>query len=128
VTFAVSVHWVVVLHAGLIYKHLMSEWISLASGAFGALIGSGTTIVTLIVKERYEHRRGLRQLALEMAKSDYAGQVQVFKDRPNHVTPLPVLVNYYQQLTRLSDNGHLDDTQFKRLAEERHRLTQADIY
>ncbi len=106
----------------------MKEWISLVAGLVGVLIGSGTTISTLWLKEKWAYKRDMRKLALDMATADYQGQTAVFKDRPNFVTPLPVLVNYYQKLATAVEKGTVDEETFKDLAKERHTLSQANIY
>lgn len=106
----------------------LKEWVPLLTGFAGALIGSGTTILTLCLKEKWAYKRDMRKLALEMATADYQGQTVVFKDRPNFVTPLPVLVHYYQRLTTAVEDGTVDEKMFKQLAKERHDLSQADIY
>ena len=94
----------------------------------GALIGSGTTIIALWLKEKWAYKRDIRKLALEMARSDYDGQIEVYCDRPNFVTPLPVLVNYYLKLIDLVEKNSVNEELFKALAKERHGLRQADIY
>lgn len=63
-----------------------------------------------------------------MATADYKGQVEIYKERPNFVTPLPVLVNYYLKLIHSSERNSLNENEFKKLAKERHDLFQADIY
>lgn len=104
----------------------MKDWIPLLTGLAGALIGSGTMVLTLWLKEKWTYKREVRKLALEMARSDYEGQP---RDRPNVVTPLPVLVNYYLKLTdHVERNSVVDADLFKRLAKERHELEQANIY
>ncbi len=107
-------------------KEMMREWIPLLTGLAGALIGSGTTVLTLWLKEKWSYKREVRKLALEMARSDYEGQTEVFSG--HHVTPLPVLVNYYLKLTDHVERNSVDADLFKRLAKERHELGQADIY
>ena len=102
--------------------------ISLLIGLVGALIGSGTTIVTLCLKEKWSYKREIRKLALEMARSDYDGQIEVYRDRPNFVTPLPVLVNYYLKLIDHVEKNSVNEELFKVLAKERHDLRQADLY
>ena len=106
----------------------MKDWIPLLTGLAGALIGSGTTVLTLWLKEKWSYKREVRKLALEMARSDYEGQTEVYRDRPNFVTPLPVLVNYYLKLTDHVEKNSVDAELFKQLAKERHDLGQADIY
>ncbi len=106
----------------------MKEIMPLVIGVIGAIIGSGTTIISLILKEKFTYKRDLKKLALEMATSDFQGQVDIYKDRPNFVTPLPVLVNYYLKLIESTERDVLDEKEFKKLAKERHKLSQADIY
>jgi hypothetical protein len=102
--------------------------ISLLIGLVGALIGSGTTIITLWLKEKWSYKREIRKLALEMARSDYDGQVEICRNHPNFVTPLPVLVNYYLKLIDHVEKNSVNEELFKVLAKERHDLRQADIY
>lgn len=106
----------------------MKDWIPLLTGLAGALIGSFTTVLTLWLKEKWSYKRQVRKLALEMARSDYEGQVEAHRNRPNFVTPLPVLVNYYLKLTDHVEKNSIDADLFKRLAKERHDLQQANIY
>lgn len=105
----------------------MQEWIPLIIGLIGALIGSGTTIGTLWLKEKWSYKRDMRKLAFEMATADYQGQTTVFKDRPNFITSLPVLASYYLKLLSAAEAGKLDEKKFKELAEERRKLDHADI-
>lgn len=100
----------------------------LLTGLVGALIGSGTTVLTLWLKEKWSYKREIRKLALEMARSDYDGQIEVYCDRPNFVTPLPVLVNYYLKLINHVEKNSVTEELFKTLAKERHDLSQADTY
>jgi len=106
----------------------MSEFIALVSGLVGALIGSGTTVFTIFLKEKWAYNREMRKLALEMAKSDFEGQNKIFSDKPNHVTSLPVLVSYYQDLVKEIESGKVSSDLFKRLAKQRHERSQADIF
>ncbi len=106
----------------------MKDWIPLLTGLAGALIGSGTTVLALWLTKKWSYKREVRKLALEMARSDYEGQIEVYRDRPNFITPLPVLVDYYLKLTDHVEKNSVDEDLFKRLAKERHDLKQANIY
>jgi len=106
----------------------MEDWVSLGMGLIGALIGSGTTILSLWLKENWSYKRDIRKLALEMARTDFEGQGQTYRDRPNFITPLPVLVNYYLKLNDHVEKDTVNADLFKKLAKERHDLAQANIY
>ncbi len=80
------------------------ESTALISGLVGALIGSLTSLSTLIVQNVYQNRRDSTRLLFETAYKDYELRILHL---PENRAAFPVILAYHQQMMQLIDKGNL---------------------
>jgi hypothetical protein len=82
------------------------ENLSLISGLVGALIGSISSIITLVVQSHYQTKRELKKLAIEVAFKDFVLRAES-KSEMLPPTSMPLLINYYDRIIDLVSRGQL---------------------
>lgn len=78
--------------------------IALLSGLLGALIGSLTSIGTLVVQNVFQNSRESRRLLFETAYKDYELRILHL---PENRAAFPVILAYHQKMLALIESGHL---------------------
>jgi hypothetical protein len=80
------------------------------SGLAGALVGSLTSICTLVVQSFFQNRRESQKLIVETAFRDYELRFRSEAERNKPTTalfPLPVMLVYHQKMIALAEKGRL---------------------
>ena len=107
----------------------MSEsYIPLISGLVGALIGSLSSIVTIVIQSRYQRNRDLTRLATESAMHEFAHHLELAKTRKGVTTrmpPLSLYVRYHYRFLSLLEAGDLSADHLKLLSEDQKRFREA---
>ena len=80
------------------------ESVALISGLVGALIGSFTSLGTLIVQNRYQNRRESTRLVFDVAYKDYELRILHL---PENRAAFPVILAYHQAMARLVEEDRL---------------------
>jgi hypothetical protein len=80
------------------------DYVALASGLIGAIVGALSSWVTLIVQNRYQNRRDRTRLLYETAYKDYELRI---RELPGNIAAFPVILDYHQQMMSLIDTGNL---------------------
>jgi hypothetical protein len=98
------------------------EFTALISGLIGALIGSLTSLGTLIVQNVYQTRRESTRLVFETAYKDY--ELRILK-LPDNIAPFPVILAYHQEMARLIEHDRLTPEAAKGLMSAQAAMTAA---
>jgi hypothetical protein len=101
-------------------------WIPLLSALFGALIGSGTTIMSIVVQNHFQNKRENTKLAFEAAIQDYKTAAELVKTiKPAYLSPLAAYVCYHSKLIDLALEKRLTKESLNKLDEEMDQLHEA---
>ena len=84
----------------------MDDYLPLLAGLVGALIGSLSSVITLVLQARYQQERELRKLAIELAMEDFKFRVENESDRI-HPVAAPVIVGYWNKMATLVSRDEL---------------------
>ncbi len=106
----------------------MSEtYVPLIAGLVGALIGSLSSIVTIVIQSRYQRKRELTRLATEAAKHDFEYQLQLAKERKGvtRMPPLTLYIRYHYKYLTLLEAGDLSPEHLKQLSAEHKEYVRA---
>lgn len=82
------------------------EYVSLIAALVGALIGSLSSIATLLIQTHYQSKREFKQLAIEMAMEDFKFRLENESDRIRPASA-PVLIAYHDKIIDLVLKGQL---------------------
>jgi hypothetical protein len=77
---------------------------ALISGVVGAMIGSLTSLATLIVQNTYQNRRESTRLLFETAFKDYELRILHL---PENRAAFPIILAYHQKMIELIEDGKL---------------------
>jgi hypothetical protein len=83
------------------------NWNDLLSGFIGVLIGSLTSIVTLVVQNAYQNRREAQQLIFDTAFKDYELRFRYAGKGTPQRASFPVILAYHQRMIELIEKGRL---------------------
>lgn len=95
-------------------------WIPLLSALAGALIGSISSIATIIVRSRYEDRRDRSRLAFEAAIEDHKAAIDLAKVTPGRkaIAPLSAFIYYHARIIELLSETNLSKDTLAELDKE----------
>ena len=84
----------------------METYLPLISGLIGALIGSISSIATLVIQSHYQQKRELKKLAVQLAMEDFKFRIANESER---IIPAsaPVLIGYWDKMVDLVVRGRL---------------------
>ncbi len=104
----------------------MEYWVPLLSALAGALIGSITTVATVIVQSRRDELRHLRDVAARLAMEDYKHHMELAKSHgPRAIYPMSTYFAHHHKLLMLAATGELTAAKFKEI--EAHDRELRDI-
>ena len=94
-------------------------WVPLVAGLTGAIIGSGTSILTVVVQTRAENQRRRREFITGLAAEERKLQFDlVAKSGGGWIMPLAVYVRAFNEMMDLADKDQLTVEKVKELAEK----------
>jgi hypothetical protein len=105
----------------------MAALVPLLSGFAGAVIGAGTSVLTVMLQTRKDDRREKVRLAVEIAKIDHQFAIDMVKmtGRPANVMPLPIYIAYYTDLLTAIGEDSLTPEQAVKIREKNRNLGKA---
>ena len=101
----------------------MSEtYLPLIAGLVGAIIGSFSSIATILIQSHYQRKRDLTRLSTEVAIEDfkYALEIAKAKGVKTRIPPVSLYVRYHFKYLTLLESGKLTPDDLKNFIEE-HR-------
>lgn len=84
----------------------MDNYLPLISGLIGAVIGSVSSIATLVIQAHYQQKREFKKLAVQLAMEDFKFRIANESER---IIPAsaPVLIGYWDKMIDLVVSGKL---------------------
>jgi hypothetical protein len=87
----------------------------------GALIGSLSSIATLLIQSHYQTKREMKKLAIEVALKDFVVRIEDKSGKlPTH--PVAVLINYYDRIIDLVNKNQLTPDSMRALMRQQAEL------
>jgi len=93
------------------------DWIALLSGLVGVMIGSLTSIVTLLVQNAYQNRRESQRLIFDTAFKDYELRFRYASKSTPQRASFPVILAYHQRMIELIEKEKLTPSAAKEILE-----------
>jgi hypothetical protein len=92
----------------------------------GALIGAAASITTIVIQQRYQHKRELLKIAAEIALQDYKQRLELLnKSGGGRMPPVSAFVHYQMQVFEDMLAGTYTPEVIKKLSEENDRILSA---
>jgi hypothetical protein len=101
------------------------EYTALLSGLIGALIGSLTSIGTLLVRANFEREREMRRLTFEVAFKDYELRVLHSNEHTPQIAPFPVILAFHEKMLQLMDQERLTPDAAKEILDAQGDMSRA---
>ena len=100
------------------------NWIPLISGLLGAIIGAGTSILTVYIQSRASANRDRQRHITELALKDYEITLKHAKDTGTKgaMPPISRYIYYYSKLNTLMEQDHITGESLSRLHQETMEL------
>lgn len=99
-------------------------YLPLISGLIGAVIGSLSSILVMLIQSHYQAKRELINQGIQIAFNDYKTQLEHAK--PGAIAqPISLFVHYHTKMIRLASKGKLTPTALKKLDVELKSLMEA---
>jgi hypothetical protein len=95
-------------------------YLPLISGLVGAIIGSLSSIATIIIQSHFQHKRELTKIATDAAITNF----QLLLDHAQkekkaaEIPPLSLFISYQVEFMKLIDKGKLTPETYKKLSDE----------
>jgi len=80
---------------------------ALLSGLVGAVIGSLTSIGTLVIQNTFQNRRESKRLMFETAFKDYELRFRYEAEGTPRRAAFPIILAYHEKMIELIENGKL---------------------
>ena len=96
---------------------------ALFSGFVGAVIGSATSLATLVVQNVFQNRRESQRLLFETAFKDYELRILHL---PQNRAAFPVILAYHQKMTELIESRQLTPVTSLKDSQRRNSLTYSN--
>jgi hypothetical protein len=102
----------------------MESYLPLVSGLIGAIIGSASSIATLIIQAYYQQKREFKKLAVQLAMEDFKFRIANESER---IVPAsaPVLIGYWDKMIDLVISGKLSPKTMREVLEYDGELKSA---
>jgi len=101
------------------------DWTPLIAGFVGAMIGSLTSIVTLIIQNTAQNRRESQRLIFDTAWKDYELRFRyASKDTPQRAA-FPVILAYHHKMIDLLEKGKLSPLAAKEILDAQIQMGEA---
>jgi len=98
-------------------------YVPLFSALAGAIIGSATSIITILIQSKNQNKRELTKVAVEAAMEDHRSCLDLAKaGGDGEVAPLSAFIHFHIESLRLLEQGKLTADSIKKLKEERDNL------
>ena len=101
--------------------------IPLLSGLVGVIIGSFTSIITIIIQARNENKRALTKNAVELALEDYRISTEHAKLHGSAVFPLSLYIHYHVRIMEYANKGQLTKENLNKIGLEQDELREVMI-
>jgi hypothetical protein len=103
------------------------DYIPLLSGFIGAIIGATASIFTVHIQAKYQNKRELTKLAIDVAMKEHQAIFERVKTLPQNkkpeTIPPPVpYIHFYVELIKLIETGKLNKTTLSDLTEENRKI------
>jgi len=102
-------------------------FIPLISGLVGVIIGSLTSIVTIIIQARNENKRSLTKNAVELALEDYRISAEHAKLHGTALFPLSLYIHYHVRIMEYANKGQLTKENLDKIGKEQDELREVMI-
>lgn len=102
-------------------------FVPLISGFVGVIIGSLTSIVTIIIQARNENKRALTKNAVELALEDYRITIEHAKLHGTGVFPLSLYIHYHVRIMEYANKGQLTKENLNKIGVEQDELREVMI-
>lgn len=100
-----------------------SPYLPLISGLVGALLGSATSVITIVIQGRHEDRRHQREFAVKLALDDRNARMEhASKQGSGEVAPIAVYLNYYLEVQKALATDSLTVARLRELSEQTAEL------
>jgi hypothetical protein len=97
------------------------EYLPLISALVGTIIGSLSSIGTLLIQSHYQTKREMKKLAIESALKDFTLRMEdKTGELPQH--PMAILVNFYDKLLELVSKNQLTPQRMRGLLYQQAEL------
>jgi hypothetical protein len=83
------------------------NYTALIAGLVGALIGSLTSIGTLLIQNMFQNRREIKKLMFDTAFRDYELRFRYANEQTPQRTSFPVILAFHQKMIDLIEKGKL---------------------
>lgn len=97
-------------------------YIPLLSALAGAVIGSATSIITILIQGSRDERRQLRELAAKLALDDYKEHLAMVRRRGGSVYPIAAYLAHHLRVLEASAGGSLTVERFRKIIEQDEEL------
>ena len=97
----------------------------LIAGLVGAIIGSMTSIGTLIIQNYFQNRRESKRLIFETAYKDYELRFLHTTEGTPQRAAFPIILAYHQKMIELLETGRLTPTTAKEILEAQVEMGRA---
>ena len=99
-------------------------YLPLISGLIGALIGSLSSILVMLIQSHYQNKRKLINHGVQIAFQDYKSQLENAKPGTK-VVPISLFIHYHTKMISLASKGKLTPTALEELDDELKALMEA---
>ena len=103
----------------------MEFWVPLLSALAGALIGSVTSIATMVIQSRRDEVRHLREVAVELALAEHTLHVEIAKAKGQPVLPITAYVAHHLRAMNMARKGYLSPEDMVNLSMGAQELSDA---
>lgn len=94
----------------------------------GALIGAASSLLTIIIQQRFQNKRELLKIASELALQDYKRRFEVVVEKGGgKMPPISAFVHYHMRVLEHMAAGTYTPAVIKQLGEENDRVLTAYI-
>ncbi len=83
------------------------DYTALLAGLAGAVIGSLSSILTLVIQAYFQNKREARRITIETAFEDYKLRWLHANEKSPRMAPFPVILAYHKKMVELIDENRL---------------------
>ena len=94
------------------------------SGLVGVILGSLTSIITIIIQARNENKRAISKNVVELALKDYEITTEHAKTHGNTVFPLSLYVHYHTRIMAYIIKDQLNKENLEKISLEQDELRE----
>ena len=97
----------------------------LVSAFFGAILGAGTSILTLFVQNYFQNKREVKKMIFDNAWKDYEIRILHAQENGPRMASFPTILAYHQEMMNLLEHGQLTPDKAKDILRAQAEMNEA---